>query len=115
MIYAYPCPSFLISHHIQNSPFPIHITNTLSKNMDKTGRVNLFHAREKSVTQQHIQLYKNWEYCYCQIDNGQSGTHARRPIQSKSRFVRTSGATSVHTYSTRPIQLEEIFTQTAVH
>lgn len=68
-----------------------------------------------TLTQQHIQLYKNWEYCYCQIDNGQSGTHARHPIQSKSRFVRTSGATSVHTYSTRPIQLEEIFTQTAVH
>ena len=40
---------------------------------------------------------------------------ASSPIQSKSRFVRTSGATSVHTYSTMPIQLEEIFTQTAVH
>lgn len=37
------------------------------------------------------------------------------PVQSKSRFVRTSGATSVQTYNTMPIQLEEIFTHTAVH
>lgn len=35
--------------------------------------------------------------------------------QSKSRLVRTSGATRVHTYSTMPIQLEEIFTHTDGH
>lgn len=82
--------------------------------MDKIGRVNLFHAREKQCyTTAHTTLQKLGILLLS--NNGQSGTHARRPIQSKSRFVRTSGATSVHTYSTRPIQLEEIFTQTAVH
>lgn len=35
--------------------------------------------------------------------------------QSKSRLVRTSGATRVHTYSEIQIQLDEIFTHTDGH
>lgn len=52
--YAYQCPS---SHHIQNSPIAIHIINT--RTWVKWQSKSISCKRKKSVTQQHIQLYKN--------------------------------------------------------